>query len=88
MNATELLAAYLRQIDVTVVDFRDDHAQIALSAYARFGRGSGRPARLNFGDCITYAVAKASGLELAYKGDDFGRTDLSRLFRLDAPLHF
>ena len=49
-----------------------------LEAHQRFGRGSGHPATLNFGDCITYTLAKDLGEALVYKGDDFGHTDLQR----------
>jgi hypothetical protein len=38
--------------------------------------GSGHPARLNFGDCLSYALASVSGQPLLYKGDDFGHTDV------------
>jgi ribonuclease VapC len=53
-----------------------DQAKIAREAYRDFGKGSGHPARLNFGDCFAYALAKATGEPLLFKGDDFGRTDL------------
>jgi ribonuclease VapC len=52
-------------------------ARIAREAYRDFGRGSGHPAGLNFGDCFAYALAKASGEPLLFKGDDFGRTDIA-----------
>jgi len=64
------------------IPFRDEHQRIALSAFLRFGRGR-HPAQLNFGDCMSYAVARLSGLPLLYKGDDFGQTDLTLLHRLD-----
>jgi ribonuclease VapC len=41
-----------------------------------FGRGSGHPARLNFGDCFAYALAKSSGEPLLCKGNDFVHTDV------------
>lgn len=46
------------------------------SAFRRFGKGR-HPAALNLGDCLSYAVAKVSGLPLAYVGDDFAHTDLA-----------
>jgi ribonuclease VapC len=52
-------------------------ARIAREAYRDFGKGSGHPARLNFGDCFSYALAKATGEPLLYKGDDFGHTDVA-----------
>ena len=52
-----------------------DQARIARSAYRSFGKGN-HPAGLNFGDCFAYALAKAAGLPLLFKGDDFAKTDV------------
>ena len=52
------------------------HAQIARRAYRDFGKGSGHPAGLNVGDCFAYALARASGEPLLFKGDDFSQTDI------------
>lgn len=49
--------------------------RLATQAYLQFGKG-GHPAGLNFGDCMSYALAKATGEPLLYKGDDFARTDV------------
>ena len=49
----------------------------AMEAFRRFGKGRRGPAGLNFGDCISYAVAKFHDAPLLYKGDDFARTDIS-----------
>ncbi|HSI39002.1 MAG TPA: type II toxin-antitoxin system VapC family toxin [Xanthobacteraceae bacterium] len=49
----------------------------AADAFDRFGKGRGHPARLNFGDCMSYAVAKTKGVPLLYKGTDFAATDLA-----------
>ena len=46
-------------------------------AHLRYGKGSGSPARLNLGDCFSYALAKQAGVPLLYKGDDFVHTDLA-----------
>jgi ribonuclease VapC len=51
-------------------------ARIARDAYRDFGRGSGHPARLNFGDCFAYALARATGEPLLFKGEDFTHTDI------------
>ncbi|TDR93405.1 type II toxin-antitoxin system VapC family toxin [Enterovirga rhinocerotis] len=48
----------------------------AREAFARYGRGSGHPARLNFGDCLSYAVAKVLSRPLLFKGEDFPHTDI------------
>lgn len=55
-----------------------DAAQAALAraAYRAYGKGSGHPAQLNFGDCFSYALAKATGEPLLFKGDDFDKTDI------------
>lgn len=52
------------------------HLGFAREAWTRFGRGSGSPARLNFGDCFSYAAAVATGEPLLFKGEDFTHTDV------------
>lgn len=61
---------------VVVEPFTAEHARTAREAHRDFGRGSGHPARLNMGDCFSYALAKATGEPLLYKGDDFVHTDV------------
>src|SRR6266481_1783910 len=51
-------------------------ARIAREAYRDFGKGSGHPAKLNFGDCFAYALARATSEPLLFKGDDFVHTDI------------
>lgn len=51
------------------------HAELARLAYRRFGRGN-HPAKLNFGDCFAYALAKATDEPLLFVGNDFSQTDL------------
>ena len=58
---------------VRVVPFGPEHLTLALDALVRFG---GRPGRLNYGDCMAYAIAKALDLPLLFKGRDFTHTDL------------
>jgi ribonuclease VapC len=53
-----------------------EQARIARDAYRDFGKGSGHAAQLNFGDCLTYALAKATGETLLFKGQGFIHTDL------------
>jgi ribonuclease VapC len=60
----------------TVVPFGRAMADIASQAFIAFGRSSGHPARLNFGDCMAYAVATSLGAPLLFKGRDFGHTDV------------
>jgi ribonuclease VapC len=60
-------------------------ARIARDAYRDFGRGSGHKAGLNVGDCFTYALAKATGEPLLFKGDDFAHTDVAPALSDDEP---
>lgn len=70
------LHRFLQEFGVTVIPFGDPHWQTAVLAFERYGRGR-HPAKLNFGDCLSYAAAKVAGAELIYVGDDFARTDLA-----------
>lgn len=65
------------RIGMAFVPVTLDQAEIAQAAYRAYGRGSGHRARLNFGDCFAYALAKATGERLLYKGDDFVHTDVA-----------
>jgi ribonuclease VapC len=67
----------LRDAAVTLIPVDETQARIAREAYRDFGRGSGHPARLNFGDCFAYALAKATGEPLLFKGGDFRHTDVT-----------
>lgn len=51
-------------------------AKIAWDAYRDYGKGSGHPANLNFGDCFSYALARDKREPILFKGEDFGFTDL------------
>ena len=62
---------------VGTVPLSVDHARLAIDAFRRFGKGR-HPAGLNFGDCFSYALAKATGEPLLFKGDDFSQTDIER----------
>lgn len=62
--------------EVEIVPVTAEHARSARNAFRRYGRGSGSPARLNFGDCHAYALSAVSGEPLLFKGDDFNQTDV------------
>jgi len=62
---------------LTIEPVSEAQARIAREAYRDFGRGSGHPARLNFGDCFAYALAKLAGEPLLFKGEDFLATDIT-----------
>jgi len=63
---------------IDVVPFGPEHVDLALDAFRRYGKGR-HPASLNFGDCFSYALAKATGEPLLFKGDDFSQTDIRRV---------
>ena len=67
----------VREADIVIEPVTEEQAHIARQAYLDYGRGSGHPARLNFGDCFAYALARASGEPLLFKGDDFRQTDIA-----------
>lgn len=67
----EVLGIQLESITVQLVER-------ARAAHRRYGRDSGHPARLNAGDCFSYALAKEAGEALLFKGDDFVHTDVLR----------
>ena len=68
----------LDTLRVETVPLSADHARLAIDAFWHFGKGR-HPAGLNFGDCFSYALAKATGEPLLFKGDDFSRTDIKRV---------
>jgi ribonuclease VapC len=70
------LVTFLQEIRVEVVPFTPEQAEIGSFAATLYGKGSGHPAQLNFGDCFSYALAKESGEPLLFKGNDFAHTDL------------
>jgi ribonuclease VapC len=72
-----LLEAYLRRIDARVVEFTESHYSLAAEAFSRFGRGFNSKANLNYGDCLSYAVAASAGDSLLFVGDDFQSTDIT-----------
>lgn len=74
-DARFLLDGLLRSMGAEVVPFDRDHYDAAISAFLRYGKGRHRAA-LNFGDCMSYAFARVSGLPLLYTGDDFSKTDI------------
>jgi ribonuclease VapC len=59
-----------------IVDLTEPQARIAREADRDFGTGSSHPTKLNFGDCLAYALAKFTGEPLLFKGNDFAHTDI------------
>jgi ribonuclease VapC len=61
---------------IAIEPVTEAQSRIARQAYRDFGKTSGHPAKLNFGDCFSYALAKSKGEPLLFKGRDFSRTDV------------
>ena len=72
----DLLAHFLSDLEVEVCSFDDRHWRAATDAFLRYGKGR-HPARLNLGDCMTYATARVADLPLLFTGQDFAQTDLA-----------
>jgi ribonuclease VapC len=74
-DGAALVDQFLAEIQALVIPFTRNHISIFFEAFQRYGKGR-HPARLNMGDCFTYAVAKAAGMQVLYVGEDFGQTDI------------
>jgi ribonuclease VapC len=72
---SQKLQQLLLEQGIGVVPFEAEQLELAIAAFRRFGRGR-HPARLNFGDCFPYALAKQLASPLLFKGDDFPQTDI------------
>ena len=73
--ARTALERFLADAEIETLPFTDRHWPLALRAFSRYGKGR-HPAGLNFGDCLTYAVAFVAREPLLCLGDDFAQTDL------------
>ena len=69
------LDALLSRMRVSIMSVDEQQAHLAREAFRRFGKGR-HPARLNFGDCFSYALARHTGEPLLFKGNDFALTDI------------
>lgn len=75
LHGRALVSQFLEQKQVTVIPFGEDHWGVAGEAFIRYGKGR-HPARLNYGDCMTYATARVADLPLLFVGNDFSQTDI------------
>ena len=66
---------FLGNFEVKILNFSEEHARIAMNAFLKYGKGR-HPAKLNFGDCMSYAMSKTELMPLLFKGDDFRLTDV------------
>lgn len=74
--AEQLFDDFLAEAEIKVIPITDRVGHRAVQAFARFGKGQGHRAQLNFGDCLSYACAAEHGSPILFKGDDFSHTDL------------
>ena len=75
-DARQDVSDLIARAGITIMPTTPEEAGLALSAFARFGKGQGHPAQLNMGDCFAYAAARHHGAALLCKGDDFPQTDI------------
>ncbi|MGL5859074.1 MAG: type II toxin-antitoxin system VapC family toxin [Angustibacter sp.] len=75
-EAAQDLAVLIKTAGVAIDPVSAEQARLAVDAWRRFGRGR-HPAALNLGDCFAYAMARAHGIPLLFKGEDFRRTDVA-----------
>jgi ribonuclease VapC len=73
-----------RDLGIAIAPVTASQVEIARQAYRDFGRGSGHPAKLNFGDCFAYALAVEQDEPLLFVGDDFRHTDVESALEPDA----
>jgi ribonuclease VapC len=83
-DARPKLARLLQEYEIAIVPFAAAHWDEATEAFLRFGKGR-HPAALNYGDCMSYAVAKLADQPLLCVGLDFAQTDLSLALRTITP---
>ena len=67
---------FLASSRAEIQPFTEQTIPAAISAYQRFGKGTGARAHLNFGDCVSYALARSLDAPLLFKGKDFAATDI------------
>ena len=75
-SGAEDLDDLVAELELVIIPFDAEHVRLARDAFRRYGKGQGHAARLNFGDCFAYALAKAEGEPLLFKGRDFSETDI------------
>lgn len=76
LRATKDPQTVIGRPGIVIQPWTERHLAIARDAFARYGKGQGHPAQLNFGDCVSYALARAENAPLLYKGGDFALTDI------------
>ena len=74
-RAARMVDRLIQEAGFQIESFTAQHGELAREAYARYGKGQ-KTAGLNYGDCFSYSLAKATGLPLLFKGQDFSKTDI------------
>ena len=75
-DARSLLARFLSEAAIAIIPFGESHYSAAVDAWLRYGKGK-HPAALNFGGCLSYAVARLANEPLLFVGRDFAQTDIA-----------
>lgn len=73
-----VLDRLVESFGIEIVQVTAQQADLAYAAFVAYGKGGGHPAQLNFGDLFSYALAKARGIPLLFKGEDFAATNIQR----------
>lgn len=76
--ADDLVTRLLREAEIEIVPITEEIAHMSVVAFERYGKGRKSRASLNFGDCLSYACAKAHSARLLFKGGDFTHTDIAK----------
>lgn len=77
-GAGSRVTALMQRSSIRVVPIDENTAEVAVTAFERYGKGRKSRAGLNFGDCLSYACAKIHGARLLFKGSDFAHTDIAK----------
>lgn len=85
-DSRDLVVRLLDESGIEQIPFGDAHWKEAVDAYLRFGKGRHK-AQLNFGDCLTYAVARLADEPLLFTGNDFTETDLDLVLSSSVSRH-
>lgn len=76
-DAVQDLDDFIQESGMEIMPVTATDVDLAFEAFLRYGKGSGSGAKLNFGDCFSYALAKRMNAPLLFKGNDFSQTDIS-----------
>ena len=77
-RSRQIVDELIGKLQIAIIPVDEAQSRVAISCHDRFGRWSGSKAKLNFGDCFSYALSVVSGEPLLFVGDDFIHTDVER----------